>query len=212
MANEPIEQQVARCLEDVTVTDGALARVDLVPGTFRIVTSQVLGDGATRYSFRATGQVASKSDKLGEPAGEPQAISGWIDLDEGFGLVREHTGQVRFGPWRCGDPDLRDLRAREAIGALLASVDETTPRLRVFFDPGAPTFLWSDNDAAREQYGEAVLPADLPVPDAVRTRLLGLMERYEAAQSSAEGRSAFERDLDQTLAQVRDATGLWIDR
>ncbi len=93
-------------------------------------------------------------------------------------------------------------------------------RLRYFFDAGSGVCLWSDNDAARERYGIAITPAQLPLSKATRQEVNQLVAWYDTSLNwddpagptswSLEERESFNRAagvlLTQLRAELRDFT------
>ncbi len=90
-------------------------------------------------------------------------------------------------------------------------------RLRLFFDPGSGTCLWSANDAARERFGYPVEIDNLPLPENTRRRLLYLCYWYDTSIGwdyppasspwDAEEKARFDRKAQRLLARVRSELG-----
>lgn len=54
-------------------------------------------------------------------------------------------------------------------------------KARFFFDAGAGTALWSDNDATRDRFDYPIMLPDLPISAALRAELERLVEQYDTS-------------------------------
>jgi len=57
----------------------------------------------------------------------------------------------------------------------------TCYRLRFFFDAGAGVYLWSSDASARERYGIAISPEQLPLSAATQQAVNRLVRWYDAS-------------------------------
>ena len=94
---------------------------------------------------------------------------------------------------------------------------EPTFHLRFFFDAGSGICLWSSNDAARERFGYAVDPAQLPISENLRRVAVHVCAWYDTSLDwgnpggsspwSAEEAGRFAQAATSLLAEFRTALG-----
>ncbi|MHC4393692.1 MAG: hypothetical protein ACYS22_20540 [Planctomycetota bacterium] len=102
--------QFKRCLRNLVGGSGHLASYHVEAGTLAVTGTERLGDGLTRWTFRALGGRQSEFGVATEEAPDElvassaEVLTGMLVLDEALRIALDEQGGVRLSPWKCLAP------------------------------------------------------------------------------------------------------------